>query len=330
MRTFWHLEGRRRAPRDYEIVSTGLLYHPARGLSVETPVKAWLQRHVQGSAFCVEGLAEFQDPRGTTYSTYVELQRSQQSYLDGMLDRAERGDRDDTLDPDWLEELRRSFAPLRYPCHALQMTAAYLGQMAPDSRLTIAFLFQAADEMRRVSGLARRLGQLVRAHGLEASGARGVFEADERWQPFRALFEGLLVTYDYGAAFCALQLVVKPYFEAVLAVFAAMAKRRSDRVGFDLVHAFDDDVLWHRAWSDVVIRIVLRDDRAREAIRRWVSDWRIRAEESARTFAEALDPEFGGARIGIEIGARVGERLAALGLVDASPASSRDGASGAP
>ena len=48
-RTFWHLEGKRRVPTDYEIKSSRLLYYPERGLAVKTPVGAWIERYQAGS-----------------------------------------------------------------------------------------------------------------------------------------------------------------------------------------------------------------------------------------------------------------------------------------
>ena len=44
------------------------------------------------------------------------------------------------------------------------MLAAYIGKMAPSSRITIAASFQAADEMRRVQRLAYRMRQLQVTH----------------------------------------------------------------------------------------------------------------------------------------------------------------------
>jgi Methane/Phenol/Toluene Hydroxylase len=45
---------------------------------------------------------------------------------------------------------RSHTGPLRFPGHGLQMLAAYIGKMAPSSRITMAASFQAADEMRSV------------------------------------------------------------------------------------------------------------------------------------------------------------------------------------
>ena len=62
----------------------------------------------------------------------------------------------------WVDTLERLLPPLRYLYHGLQMLAAYVGQMAPSGRITIAAALQAADEMRRVQRIAYRMAMLRR------------------------------------------------------------------------------------------------------------------------------------------------------------------------
>ena len=128
--------------------------------------------------------------------------------------------------------LRALFVPLRFPLHVLQMTGLYVGQMAPSAFITNAAHFSAADEMRRVQRIAYWTKVLANAHGDELATtelARGAWEDDPAWQPLRRACEQLLVTHDWGEAFAARNLAVKPALDALLnSQLAALARRNSD------------------------------------------------------------------------------------------------------
>src|SRR5204863_1759615 len=62
LRTYSHLEGQRRIPSEYEIVTTNLLYYPARGFEVEVPVRAWYDRHQRGGGLACSDWERFRDP----------------------------------------------------------------------------------------------------------------------------------------------------------------------------------------------------------------------------------------------------------------------------
>src|SRR5439155_24815386 len=65
-RTDWHLEALQRAPSEYGIAATGLLYHPARGFEVETPASEWYRKYQKGSPLSIADPDRFRDPRETT------------------------------------------------------------------------------------------------------------------------------------------------------------------------------------------------------------------------------------------------------------------------
>ena len=81
------------------------------------------------------------------------MQPTREAFVNGLLDSIS-DDYDRGLSPQWMAVLDRVLAPFDIPGHGLQMVAAYIGNMAPSSRITIAATFQAADEMRRVQRLA--------------------------------------------------------------------------------------------------------------------------------------------------------------------------------
>ena len=80
--------------------------------------------------------------------------------IDGLLREIDETGYDRDLDGGWVRFLDRWYSPLRFPVHGLQMLAAYIGQMAPASRITNCAAFQAADELRRLQRIAYRTVQL--------------------------------------------------------------------------------------------------------------------------------------------------------------------------
>src|SRR5439155_20695750 len=157
----------------------------------------------------------FRDPRETTYARYTALQSRKEIFVDGVLESMQSQAHNAGLTPAWLETLELALAPSLFPIHGLQMVASYIGQMAPSGRITIAALFQAADEMRRAERIAYRVRQLHLRSGLAGElpersdsldGVRSRWMTDPAWQPLRETVERLLVTYDWGEAFTALNL----------------------------------------------------------------------------------------------------------------------------
>ena len=273
-KTYWHMLGARKKPSAYDIASSKLHYYPTLGFGVTTPVGAWYERHQFNSAFKAADLEAFGDPRRTTYASYTQLQEHAEAYLDGVLAAAdEAGDR--ALDAVWTDVLARIFAPLRYPCHALSMLAAYLGSMAPESKVTIAAGFQMADEIRRVNALARRLHQLRRAHPGLGDDARVVWEQDSAWQGVRRFVERALVAYDWSECFVVLNLVLKPSFDQLfIHCLAAAARIHDDATTAQVLATAGADSQWQRDWSRAMLHGALeRAPAARHTVESWVAHW---------------------------------------------------------
>ena len=76
-KTYWHLEGARRVPTDYEVATSRMLYYVGRGFEVEVPLSDWYRRYQQGSPLVCDDWDRFADPRETTYAKYVALQHGQ-------------------------------------------------------------------------------------------------------------------------------------------------------------------------------------------------------------------------------------------------------------
>jgi toluene monooxygenase system protein E len=288
-RTYWHLTELGRRPTDYDIASSRLLYYPERGFETAVPLAAWYRKHQHDSELACQDWERFRDPRETTYARYVELQRTKEAFVDGVLAAAE-GERE-RLSPAWLETLAGLLPPLRYPVHGLQMVAAYVAHMAPSGRIVIAGLMQAADETRRVERLAYRMRQLQDIDPGFGSDARVRWETDPRWQALRELIERLLVTYDWGEAFVALACVVKPRFDALFATqLADLARRAGDDAFANVMFSLGEDCRWHRDWTRALLDVALAD---RPQNRQVVEGWIVRWHPLAVRAIASLSPVFG-------------------------------------
>jgi len=290
-RTYWHLEKFRRRPSDYDIGSSNLLYYIGRGFEVNVPIDAWYKTYQRGSPLVSGDWERFRDPRETTYAKYTELQRTKETFVEGLLRHAEAAGHDARLAPEWLRTLSGVLPPLRYPVHGLQMISAYIGHMAPSGRIVIASLFQAADEMRTVQRVAYRMRQLMSLLPGFGENARTLWQGDPAWQPTREIIEKLLVTYDWGEAFVALNLVFKPRFDELwMRHFAARCQSEGDDLFAKILFSLDEDARWHREWSRALVRMAIEDHAENvETIGGWLKRWTPLARRAIAPFAQLVD-----------------------------------------
>jgi toluene monooxygenase system protein E len=298
-RTYWHLQSLGRRPSDYDIATSRLLYHPQRGFEIAGPGADWYARHQQGSPLQARDWERFSDPRETTYSRYVELQRTKEAFVESLLEWGQATGYDQRLSPAWVRSLESILPVLRYPLHGLQMLAAYLGQLAPASRIVIVCLLQAGDEIRRVQRCAYRMRELQAVHPGFGEGSKATWQDDPRWQPLRACIERLLVTYDWGEAFVALCLVLKPMFDAMFTVhLARLAEHAGDELLGKLSYSLAEDCRWHHDWSAALVRMLCEDEPGNHAvIEAWIDRWRPQVGEAVAALAplfDGPDPEGGG------------------------------------
>jgi toluene monooxygenase system protein E len=278
-RTYWHLQGQTRRPSDYDIGTSRLLYYPGRGFEVKTPVAAFHSKHA--TALRCNDWEAFRDPRETTYTKYTELQKNKEIFVDGVLESF-----DAPLDPAWVATLERIFAPLRFPVHGLQMVSAYFGHMAPSGRIVCAAAFQCGDEMRRIQRIAYRMRQIAMQSAGFGDASKRTWEKAEMWQPLREAVERLLVTYDWGEALFALDLVLKPAFDELFMVqLARLARAAGDDVLAQVLGSLNEDCAWHKAWSQALLRMLVQDVPGNVALLRgWMDKWQPRAKAALAPF----------------------------------------------
>jgi toluene monooxygenase system protein E len=274
--TYSLLGARESPPSEYEIVTSRLLYYPGRGFEVNVPLKAFYDKYQSGSLLRAKDWDAFVDPRETTYAKYTRLQMSAETELNLLFEQIEGSDHDRAFSREWLRQLSASLAPVRYPLSGLQMIAAYIAQMAPSGRIAVASLFQAADEQRRIERLAYRMRQLQLIDPELGADSKSVFENDDAWQPLREIVERLLVTFDWGESFVALNLCLKPRLDRLInEEWARAAENNGDRCLPAMCRSFAADAQWHRDWSASLISLAQRDGdpMSTQAIKDWVDEW---------------------------------------------------------
>jgi hypothetical protein len=295
----------RRKPTPYEVVTARFHYHFRRQpapfeLDPQMPLNRWYLRFREGSSLQLDDWEGFRDPHKLTYRTYIALQHERETVVDGLIDEFERLDHDAALAPGWVSFLARLHIPLRFPVHALQMTAHYVGQMAPSSFVTNCAFFQAADELRRVQWIAYRAKSLSLAHGdhlASSEEARRIWEEDDIWQPLRETVERMLVTYDWGESFVALNLAVKPAFDELCnRALSALARQNGDHLLALVLDELNLDAQRSREWTEALVRYTTEGRAAnRDVLQAWVDSWLPRAYGAVKalavTFAEPPHPE---------------------------------------
>jgi toluene monooxygenase system protein E len=293
-KTYWHLGAGRRLPSDYEIATSKLLYHVDRGgFAVDLPTSDFYRRHQFGSLLSSDRWDELYDPRATTYTKYVDLARERESFVGRLLTSIEESDYDRQVSDAWLEKLGAVLSPLRFLCHGLQMVAAYVGQMAPSGRIAVAALFQCGDEIRRIQRFAYRLALLARRRPDVGTAGRALWQSDPRWQPLRQAIEKLLVTYDWGEAFIALNVCLKPMIDDMFLLrLAELADGSRDHLDGQILRSLFEDCQWHRDWTQALL-VLATGDRPdnRAVVRRWIDAWAPTVDAAARAAAALLGTE---------------------------------------
>jgi toluene monooxygenase system protein E len=330
-KTFWHLLPQRRMPSEYEIVTSKLLLNTGEGFTgkrfeLDVPLRQWYEQYQQGSPLTCSSWEKFRDPRETTYTKYTELQMGKEIFVDCILEEIEANGYDRELRPEWIETLATVVAPFRYPGHALMMIAAYVAQMAPGGRIVVAATFQAGDEARRVERLAYRVRQLQLAFPGFAADSKALWEQDPRWQPLRQFVERLLVTYDWGEAFVALNLVLKPMIDDLLLKRTSdLALSHGDHLLGQVFYSLNEDCQWHRQWSQALIQTAIEDTPAnRQVIQTWINKWYPGALRAVDVFASLFEGTPGDPGslqfydLTSQIAALSADYLGAMGLLPAS------------
>ncbi len=296
LKTWSHLAGNRRRPSEYEVVSTNLIYNVDDAespfeLGPNIPLSKWFKQYRHGSPLSGCNFEDFRDPDEMIYRSYNTLQDGQETYVEGLLDEYDDLEHDAGLDGAWQSTLQSLYTPGRYLVHTVQMASHYLVQIVPSSTIRNCVLYQAADQMRWLSHIAYRTAELKehcpdRGYG---SSERQMWEEDAAWQGFRELMEKVLVTYDWGEAFVALNLVAKPAIdETLLRQLPAAGRRQGDTLLGLLSDSVYRDVRRSRTWSSALVRFAAENNANVTVIRNWIEKWLPLANTAIESYCAAL------------------------------------------
>ncbi len=296
----WSLWTERRLPSEYEAVTYKFHSHFRRApapfeLSEGWSINQFYLKNREGSKFALDDWEGYRDPRAYTYRRYIEDQKEREVYCDNLIDEFERLDSYRKLSRPWLDFLGQNYLPVRFPGHAMQMSAAYIAQMAPAAFVTNTFYFQMGNEMRRVQRqayLAKALAlDTVRPELADSDVARNLWTRAPQWQGLRELIEKQLIAFDWGEAFASRNLVVRPIFDHIFnAEIAGLAKVNGD----DLLSLLHDDFRnYDEAYAVENTRALVSYATGKVAshadlLRDWIRKWVPLGERAARGLSKAM------------------------------------------
>jgi hypothetical protein len=140
--------------------------------------------------------------------------------------------------------------------------------------------------------LSQLVGPIVR--GVDQEIAEALLEAIEEeeplWQPLREAAEKLLLAYDWGETFAALNLVIKPIFDDIYTnEFALLAHANGDELTSLMLENFALDSKRSRAWSLALAQYAIAGHAPnKELLLQWVEKWKPLALRAAQGLLEVF------------------------------------------
>ena len=289
LKTYSHLAQSRTVPSEYTITTTDLLFTATKGHSVVTPVTEWQKKYVDGSLLMTKDVP-FQDPESYTYTKYVTVRNKKEIFLEGIYSAIEQSTYRDSLSDDWRLKVQRCLGAFVYICHGMQMASAYLGQMGSSGQLIAMLAMQTADELRRTENLVHQLLILNPRTDEALTEGTNTWMTDPAFQKVRSTLENLLVTYDWGEAYVAFNLVFKPLMdEMFLKEFAVEAAANADPLLEKILLSLAEDSDWHRLCAKTYTANVLKQDpKNSDAINKWIAMWKPLIKEMIAELSPAL------------------------------------------
>lgn len=298
-RTFSTFGDVRKMPSEYEIVTHAqnwTLRHNRAATFEQNPSSApnlWFLTYRENSPLQAENWDAYRDPDALTYKAYVNLQAEAEAKVRGVLEAHAEAGADTALDARSVALLGHLFTPSRYLYHGFQQVEAYIGYMAPSSYITNAAAFSSADFLRRVTTIAYRTRELQIASPDSGIGSaeRSLWEMDDGWQPARKAIEYALVSYDWGEAFTALNLVLGPTLDDVLLTqLGQVARGNQDDLTWLITSFLAEDSRRRGRWSRALADLAMTQRPGnRAALGEWVARWSALADDAALGLGKILE-----------------------------------------
>jgi len=297
-RTFSAFGDVRKMPSEYEIMTHAqnwTLRENRTSAFEQNPSSApnlWFLTYRDNSPLQAQDWDAYRDPDSLTYRAYVNLQSEAEAKVAGVLETHAEAGSDAQLPAGSVALLGHLFTPTRYLCHGFQQVEAYIGYMAPSSYITNAAAFCTADFLRRVTNVAYRTRELQVAWPDSGIGSaeRSLWETHDGWQPARKAVEYALVSYDWGEAFTALNLVLAPTLDDVLLTqLGQVAKGNGDDLSWLLTSLLAADSRRRDRWSRQLAELTIAqrpDNRA--VLDKWIGRWSQLADDAAHGLGQLL------------------------------------------
>lgn len=299
MRTWSHLAEMRKKPSEYDIVSRKLHYSTNNPdapweLSPDSPMNLWYKQYRNASPLKHDDWDAFTDPDQLVYRTYNMMQDGQEAYVQGLFDQFNEREHDRMIQDGWQHTLARCFAPLRYLFHCLQMSSAYVQQMAPASTISNCCILQTADSLRWLTHTAYRTHELGLTYGDAGFGEREreLWENEPGWQGLRELMEKQLIAFDWAEAFLSLNLVIKPMLvESVFKPLQQQAWENNDTLLPLLIDSQLKDAERHNRWAKALVKHALENPDNQAVIDGWIEKWQPLADRAAEAYLKMLSED---------------------------------------
>ncbi|PWR19237.1 toluene monooxygenase [Zavarzinia aquatilis] len=302
LKTWSALSGQRRKPSEYEAVAYDAHFlndyaQPGKSgpalpsIGPDSFINRWYQKNLIESPLRHDDWLAFRDPEEVTYRRYNIIQEGQENYVAEILDRFSNEGHDTGLSAEWQTVLARLYTPSRFLHHTVQMASAYAATTTPASTISHCYAFQSADALRALSHVSYRTVELARCHGQAGfnEDERSHWETAPEWQGFRELMEKVLVTYEFGELFAALNLVAKPAIdEACLRQLGRAARRHDDSVLDLLSDAVLKDTARSRSWTQALVKFLGARDGNVPLLRGWIAKWEPLADQAIDAFCAGL------------------------------------------
>ena len=304
-RTFSAFGDVRKMPSEYEIVThkQNWTLRTNRAAAFEqNPSSApnlWFLTYRDNSPLRASDWDGYRDPDALTYKAYVGLQSEAESKVQGVLGAHADAGSDAGLSPGrW---------PCWPTCSPRRVTSATASSRSRRISATwrpvpTSLTPQASRPPTSCAGSPRsptargncRSPTLTRA---SASAERSLWEGHAGWQPARKAVEYALVSYDWGEAFTALNLVLGPTLDNVLLTqLGQVARANGDDLTWLLTSFLAADTQRRGRWSRALAEFaVAQRPENRGVLGKWIARWSARADDAAHGLGQFLEslPEQG-------------------------------------
>ncbi|WCN39501.1 hypothetical protein [Aneurinibacillus uraniidurans] len=218
---------------------------------------------------------QFRDPARLYYATYCYDRAELQTRIKGQFNACERLGVFRTMDDSFVRTVSEFFPVLRHLFFGESVVYMYVGRFSVGTAIEQCATYQSFDLLGSAQLITKICAELESRNPAILSAGKQKWLEDEKFQPLRALTEKLMVTWDWGEAVVAvnllLNLIVYPLF------FEEMSESALENGGAG--YAMFSEFFWHmfdyeRNWAAALMKMLIADTPANQAvIQSFVDEW---------------------------------------------------------